>query len=56
MMHAAKIMAMAAMELYANPEHLVKIREEFERSTRGKPYVPPIPENIDPPRFEPVED
>ena len=37
-------------------EQVAKIREEFERRMGGKPYVPPIPENIDPPRFEPVED
>jgi aminobenzoyl-glutamate utilization protein B len=56
MMHAAKIMAVTAMELYTDPEHLVKIREEFERSTDGKTYVSPIPEEVDPPRFEPPED
>jgi len=56
MLHAAKIMAVAAMEVYTNPEHLVKIREEFERSTDGKPYVSPIPAHINPPRFKPLED
>jgi aminobenzoyl-glutamate utilization protein B len=53
MMHAAKIMAITAMELYANPEHLPKIRAEFEQRTGGKPYVSPIPDHIDPPRYEP---
>jgi aminobenzoyl-glutamate utilization protein B len=53
MMHAAKVMAVTAVELYSNPEHLVKIRQEFERETRGKPYVPPIPEGKKPPRYEP---
>jgi aminobenzoyl-glutamate utilization protein B len=56
MMHAAKIMAIAAMELYSDPAHLVKIREEFKRSMGGTPYVPPIPGHVNPPRFEPVED
>ena len=55
MMHAAKIMAVAAMALYSDPEHIVKIQKEFDRSTDGKPYIPPIPAHIDPPRFEPVE-
>ena len=55
MMHAAKIMALAAMEMYANPEHLVKVRAEFERSTGGKPYVPPVPAHINPPQYEPEE-
>ena len=53
MMHAAKIMALAAMAMYADPEHLVQIRKEFEQSMGGKPYVPPIPADVDPPRFEP---
>ena len=55
MLHAAKIMAVAAMELYSNPEHLVKTREEFERSTGGKPYVSPIPANVKPPQYEPED-
>jgi aminobenzoyl-glutamate utilization protein B len=53
MMHAAKIMAATGVELYSNPEHLVKIRKEFEKETKGKPYVSPIPANKKPPRFEP---
>jgi aminobenzoyl-glutamate utilization protein B len=56
MMHAAKIMAITAMELYDNPEHLPKIRKEFGQSTGGKAYVSPIPEHIEPPRYEPAED
>jgi aminobenzoyl-glutamate utilization protein B len=53
MMHAAKIMAVTAVELYSDPSHLVKIRQEFEQQTRGKTYVPPIPEDAKPPRYEP---
>ena len=56
MMHAAKIMAVTAMDLYSDPQHLVHIREEFERSMGGKPYVAPIPPDVQPPRFEPSED
>jgi aminobenzoyl-glutamate utilization protein B len=56
MLHAAKVMAIAAAELYSIPEHLVKIRQEFERRRGGKPYHPPIPKDLTPPRFEPVED
>jgi aminobenzoyl-glutamate utilization protein B len=56
MMHAAKIMAVAAMALYSNPEHLIKIWEEFESRTGGKPYLSPIPENVDPPHYEPTDD
>jgi aminobenzoyl-glutamate utilization protein B len=56
MMHAAKIMAVAAMALYSSPDHLAKIWEEFDRRTGGKPYVSPIPEKVDPPHYEPTED
>lgn len=56
MMHAAKIMALTAAELYSNPEHLVKIREEFDRETRGKPYISPIPKGKVAPRYEPEVD
>ena len=53
MMHAAKIMALTAIELCSDPNHLVKIHQEFEGKTRGKPYVPPIPGDVKPPRYEP---
>jgi aminobenzoyl-glutamate utilization protein B len=53
MLHAAKIMAAAAVELYVHPAHLVATRQEFEEQTRGKPYTPPIPAEIKPPRYEP---
>ena len=56
MMHAAKIMAITGMELYANPDHLVQIRQEFDQRTGGKPYVSPIPDTTQPPRYEPVDD
>ena len=55
MLHAAKIMAITAAELYTNPEALAKVRQEFERATRNKKYVPSIPENYEPPRYEPEE-
>jgi aminobenzoyl-glutamate utilization protein B len=53
MMHAAKIMALAAVELFSNPNHLVEIRQEFERATRNTKYIPAIPENLRPPRYDP---
>ncbi len=56
MMHAAKIMALTAVELYSDPSHLAKIRQEFRQKTGGKPYVPPIPDDSKPPRFQPDDD
>ncbi len=55
MLHAAKIMAVSAMEIYSNPKHLIAIRKEFEQSTGGKPYVSPIPGEIAPPQYEPED-
>jgi aminobenzoyl-glutamate utilization protein B len=53
MMHAAKIMALAAVELFSNPNHLVEIRQEFERATKNIKYIPAIPEKLRPPRYDP---
>ncbi len=54
MMHAAKIMALTAVELYSHPSHLAKIRQEFDRATRDKKYIPAIPANLKPPHYEPA--
>ena len=57
MMHAARIMALAAIDLYADPQHLQKARQEFEHSTRGRPYATPLPDHVEPPRYRnPVRD
>lgn len=53
MLHAAKIMALAAMDLLQDPAHLVKARAEFERELAAHPYTNPIPAHIQPPRFSP---
>jgi aminobenzoyl-glutamate utilization protein B len=46
MMHAAKVMALAAMDLYTEAEHLRASRSEFEEATRENPYVNPIPAGV----------
>jgi aminobenzoyl-glutamate utilization protein B len=56
MLHAAKIMALTAAEIYANPDHLRKIKNEFTKSTGGKPYTAPIPDSVMPPQFTPEAD
>jgi len=43
MLHAAKVMALSAIDLFAEPEHLPRIRAEFEKAIKGKPYVTPLP-------------
>ena len=55
MMHAAKITALTAVDLYSDPEHLRRIREEFERKRGPGGYRCPIPATMQPPRFEPDE-
>ena len=56
MMHAAKIMAVTAVELHSDSNHLVEIHKEFELQTKGKQYIPPIPKGVKPPRYEPEGD
>lgn len=43
MMHAAKIMAATAIDLYNDPQHLKMARDEFEKATEGKKYQTPLP-------------
>jgi hypothetical protein len=52
MMHAAKIMAVAAVDLYRDPEHLRRAWAEFEQATGGQPFKSMRPEDVKPPRFE----
>ena len=47
MMHAAKIMACAAARLIAEPSHLEKTREEFEKKTADSPYMNPLPPEVE---------
>jgi hypothetical protein len=44
-------MALAAMDLYIDPEHLAQARQEFEEATRDHPYESPIPDGVTPPRY-----
>ncbi|MCJ7624130.1 MAG: amidohydrolase [Anaerolineaceae bacterium] len=51
MLHAAKTMALAAIDLYTDPMHIKKAREEFEANTKDQPYKCPIPDHIQPPNY-----
>lgn len=55
MMHAAKVMALTAADLYSDPQHLQAARQEFERATCERPYTTPLPEHVKPPRHEDSE-
>lgn len=52
MMFAAKTMALAAIECFMNPQHIVKAWEEF-RDAQPQGYTNPIPTHIVPPRYSP---
>jgi len=55
MLHAAKIMALSAIDLFAEPERLIPIRNEFEDGLKAHPYQCPIPSGLQPPMyFNPV--
>lgn len=46
MMHAAKIMALAAVDCFTDPAHIQKARDEFEKATKGRPYKAMIPMEV----------
>lgn len=49
MLHAAKIMAISAVDLIEKPELLRQARDEFLQKTRQQPYRSPIPPDVQPP-------
>lgn len=46
---AAKSMALSLYDLLSNQDLIVQAREEFAKATLGKPYIPGIPEEVEPP-------
>ena len=48
MVHAAKVLAIVATDLWEKPELLAAAKAEFTESTGGKPYVCPIPADVEP--------
>ena len=44
MIMAAKVMALAVLDLQSKPELIEKAREEFEKTIQGNTYVSPLPE------------
>lgn len=49
MLHAAKVLAAAGIELTGNPEKVALAKAELKKRTAGKPYVCPIPADVLPP-------
>ncbi|MBI9043192.1 MAG: amidohydrolase [Anaerolineaceae bacterium] len=52
MLHAAKTMALAAMDCFSDPQLLAKVRQEFEEESQKNPYQCPIPDDLYPPQIE----
>jgi aminobenzoyl-glutamate utilization protein B len=48
MLHAAKAMAIAAVDAIVEPELLAKVKQEFAESTAGRPFTSPIPPDVKP--------
>jgi aminobenzoyl-glutamate utilization protein B len=51
MLHAAKVMALSAIDLVEKPQLLHQAREEFLKATEGKPYQSLMPDSIRPPQY-----
>jgi aminobenzoyl-glutamate utilization protein B len=47
-LHAARVLALTALDLFTRPDLLQAAREEFIKSTGGKKYVSPLPEGTRP--------
>ena len=55
MLHAAKIMALAAMDVITKPEVLKQAQDEFKALTGGQKYRCPLPDYVPAPRYEEPE-
>ena len=52
MIAAAKAMGLAGYELMTKPDLLQKVKEAFLKDTGGKPYVSPLPPEMNAPRMQ----
>jgi aminobenzoyl-glutamate utilization protein B len=52
MIAAAKAMALGGYELMVKPDLLKRAKEEFLKNTGGKPYVSPLPPEMDTPQMQ----
>jgi aminobenzoyl-glutamate utilization protein B len=48
MLLAAKVLALAGLDLLTRPDLLAEARAEFQQKTKGKPYISPLPEGAVP--------
>ena len=48
MLHAAKAMAATAVELFERPDLIAEAKADFNHRLAGKPFVNPIPDDVQP--------
>jgi aminobenzoyl-glutamate utilization protein B len=53
MLHAAKALALTALDLFTNPAHIQAAQNEFDRKMGSREYICPIPDDMKPPRLKP---
>src|SRR5262249_7081722 len=51
MMVAAKVLGASMIDLLSDPAKVAAAKEEFVKSTKGKPYASPLPQNAKPVAF-----
>jgi len=51
MLHAAKIMALTAIDLFTDKQRLACVRSEFVAALAEHPYRSPVPESVQPPQI-----
>lgn len=49
MIHAAKVMAGTAVDLFADPQEIAAAKADHAARMEGTPFVNPIPDDVDPP-------
>ncbi|MBB3237493.1 M20 family metallopeptidase [Phyllobacterium endophyticum] len=49
MEHAAKVMAATAIDLFANPDLVEAAKADHRQRLDGKPFINPIPDDVEPP-------
>ncbi|MET0746050.1 MAG: M20 family metallopeptidase [Microvirga sp.] len=55
MEHAAKVMAGTALDLLLSPELIEEAKADFRERRAGRPFVNPIPDDVNPPDFARVD-
>lgn len=52
MLHAGEVLALTALDLFRNPEQVIKAKEELNRRLDNRDYICPIPPGVTPSRLK----